>query len=232
MCWADILKPMGMPPVSVRTSSARARKSPAVTRSGNRDGLIAGVPGSRSRTWAILPVTLVPGRCPPRARLRPLSPLEVEGLREARLLHRPPEPGGRQLVEVARVALLFLGQHAAFARADAGAGHLGPPGERELGLLAQGAEAHVAHEDGDFEEERPLRPGTDDQLRAHGVVVREGTGGELARENLDVRPAREFGERHPHRRDHPVVADLLQTVPREFLDVVVVGLLGGPCKSA
>ena len=197
-----------------------------MTRSGNLDGLIADVPGLEAAHLGDFADHLAAGKVSAGAGLGALSSLEVKGLRPARLVHGPPEPGRRQLVEIARVVLLFLRQHAALARADAGPRHLGSLGQRHLGLFAEGSKAHVAHEEGDVQAERPLRLRADDELRAHGVVVGQRTGGELGGEDLEVGPAGEIGERHAHRRNHPVVADLLQAVPGELLDVAVVGLLG------
>ena len=65
MCCAESLNPMGIPPVTSRTSAATPRKSSVVTRSGKVGGLIAACPGSSPRTSAILPTTFPPGRCPP-----------------------------------------------------------------------------------------------------------------------------------------------------------------------
>ena len=56
------------------------------------------------------------------------------------------EFGRGQLVKVPAIGFLLIGQHAALARADAGTRHFRATGQRALGLLRQGAEAHVANE--------------------------------------------------------------------------------------
>ena len=96
---------------------------------------------------------------PAGAGLRPLPELEVEGGDVGHLVERPAESSRSQLVEVARVLGLLLGQHAALTGADAGSGPLGTPGQRHLGLLRQRPEAHVGHEDRHRQFERPLGAG-------------------------------------------------------------------------
>ena len=76
MCCAESLKPIGMPPDSSRTVSAKRRKSSTESQSGKRGGEIAAVPSGRPRTSAILPTTLSPGRWPPVPVLAPCPPLK------------------------------------------------------------------------------------------------------------------------------------------------------------
>jgi len=110
---------------------------------------------------------------PARAGLGALPALEVEGLHLLDQLHAEAEARRRQLVEVAGVLGLLVGQHAALARADAGAGPLGAAGQRHLGLLGERAEAHVRHEERRLEPQRLLRVGPDHELRPHLLVVEQ-----------------------------------------------------------
>ena len=64
-CWAESLKPIGMPPLRSRTLSANARKSSTDRRSSKAAGETASWPGSIPRTSAMRSVTLRPGRWPP-----------------------------------------------------------------------------------------------------------------------------------------------------------------------
>ena len=59
-----------------------------------------------------------------------------------------------------RVAPL-VGHHAALAGAGGGAGHGGAAGQRHLGLVGEGAEAHAGDVDGDVQHQRPLGAGAD-----------------------------------------------------------------------
>ncbi len=96
------------------------------------------------------------------AGLGTLAAFEMKRLRALDLVPGESEPGGCQLVEIPGIGRLLLGQHAALAGADARAGQLGAPGQGDLGLLGQGAEAHVRDENGDVQPQRFLRPGSDD----------------------------------------------------------------------
>ena len=129
MCWADSLKPIGMPPDALAHARRRsARTSSTRVQSGKRGGEIAGVPSGRPRTSAIRPTTLSPGRWPPVPVLAPWPPLKWNACTFVEHVDVPAEPGRRQLVEVAAVLGLLLGQHAALAGADAGARELGAAG--------------------------------------------------------------------------------------------------------
>src|SRR4051812_18696967 len=99
------------------------------------------------------------------SRLRALTELEVERLNLSQRVPRPPEPRGRELVEVPRVLGLLFGKHAAFSRADAGACELRTPCERGLRLLRQRAERHVRDEERDVEEEWLTRVRSDADFR-------------------------------------------------------------------
>jgi hypothetical protein len=59
------LKPIGIPPVISLTLSANALKSSGVCKSSKVGGETAGVPSFKFLTFAILPITLFPERCPP-----------------------------------------------------------------------------------------------------------------------------------------------------------------------
>ena len=82
---------MGMPPVRLRTSSAKSRTWRQSDQSGKRGGETAGVPSGRPRTWAILPVTLWPGRCPPVPVLAPCPPLKWKACTSSSLSQEKPK---------------------------------------------------------------------------------------------------------------------------------------------
>ena len=88
-CWAESLKPIGMPPVAARTSSANgARSRPTSSESGKRAGRTAGVPGLQSAHLGDLGRDLAARKVAAGAGLGALPPLEVE-----RLAARAPCPG-------------------------------------------------------------------------------------------------------------------------------------------
>ena len=89
---------------------------------------------------------LVARQVPAGARLRSLPSLEVERLTERYLVEVPPEPPRRKFIKTARAPDLLFRQHPTLAGADPRAGELGTNGKGCLGLKAQRAEAHVAHE--------------------------------------------------------------------------------------
>ena len=189
MCWAESLTPMGMPPVASRTSSAKRRKSSSHSKSENVAGEIASWPGSRSRTSAMRSVTLRPGEVTAGSGLGPLAELEVEGLGEGHLVHREPEATRRQLVEVATVRGLLLGEHPTLAGADPGAGRVGtrspgppspPPTERRSSCRRRRS-ASTGHQGA-------VGVGPDDGIGAHGHVVEQGPASELGGDELDVVP--------------------------------------------
>ena len=66
-----LMRLVQLSPVASLTRSAAPAKSAGVARAGNRDGLIAGWPSSMPLTSAIRPVTLWPGRWPPRCTTPP-----------------------------------------------------------------------------------------------------------------------------------------------------------------
>lgn len=80
------------------------------------------------------------------AGLGALATLEVKRLHFLEQFFLVTELGAGQLVEVSGIFLLLLRQHAALARADAGARKLGATSESNLGLLRQCPEAHVGNE--------------------------------------------------------------------------------------
>ena len=231
MCWAESLKPMGMPSEPSRTWSANRLKSSIESQSGKRGGETAGVPSGRPRTSAMRPTTLWPGRWPPVPGLGPLPALEVERLHLLEVVERPAEASRRQLVEVAAVVGLLLGQHAALARADARAGQLGALRQRRLGLLGQRAEAHVGHEDRDVEPQRLVGVGPDAHLGADRLVVEQREGGELPGDELQVVPRRQPDARHAHGRHRAVMAGLGQTVLGQLVDVRRRTAPRGPCAD-
>jgi hypothetical protein len=136
-----------------------------------------------------------------------------------------PEPSRGQLVQVARVLGLLLGEHATLTRGDAGAGQLGAARERDLRLLRQGAEAHVGYEERDVEPQRLLRPRSDRDVASHLHLIELGRRGELRGHKLDRVPAWQLGAGDPHRRHRTVRA--LQPLCCERLDRLGVRLLGG-----
>ena len=169
---------------------------------------------------------LVPRQMPPGAGLGALAALEVEGLHGLQLVPGEAETARGILVEVAAAGLLLLRQHAALAGADAGAGKLGAPRERDLGGLRERAEAHVRDDERNVERERLLRIGPDHHLGADRLVVQMRHAMELRGDELDVVPARQVLARHAHGHDDAVVAGLAEAVPRIALDEPNVRLLG------
>ncbi len=99
-------------------------------------------PSHRGDLWR----NFVAREMPARAGLGALSSFEVKRLALLHLFDAPAEAPRRELVEVAGVVRLLLGQHAALARADPGARHLRALRQRDLGLSAQRSKAHVADE--------------------------------------------------------------------------------------
>jgi hypothetical protein len=171
-----------------------------------------------------LALHLLTRQVPARPRLGGLPALEVHGLHLLELVHREPEPGRGQLVQVARVLGLLFGEHPPLARGDTGTGQLGAARERDLGLLRQRAEAHVGDEQRDVEPQRSLRPRADREVASHLHVVELRRRGELRRHELDAVPAWQLGAGHPHRRHRTVRA--LQPLCGEPLDRLGVRLLG------
>ena len=110
-----------------------------------------------------------------------------------------------ELIEIAACGLLLLGKHPAFTRADTRPRHLRTRRERDFGFLAQSAEAHVAHEERDVQDEGLLGARTDDELGADGSVVEKRQACELRRQDLDVVPARERVEANAHGGDRSVM---------------------------
>jgi hypothetical protein len=161
------------------------------------------------------------------ARLGALATLEVKGLRRAHLVPAEAKARRGQLVEVARVGLLFLGQHTAFARADAGARDLGALRQRHLGRRRQRTEAHVGNEQGNRQPQGFLRLGPDQHMGAHRVLVQQWRAMQLRGQDLDVVPGRQLVARHAHRLHRAVVAGLGKAVACITLDQRVVRLLGG-----
>ena len=81
MCWAESLKPIGMPPVARAPRRRSRRKSSSVSQSGKRGGEIAGCALGRGRApRRSCPSTLSPGQVAAGAGLGALAALEVEGL--------------------------------------------------------------------------------------------------------------------------------------------------------
>ena len=154
-----------------------------------------------------------------------MTSFEVEGLALRDLVETPSEPGRREFVEVPAVRFLLFGEHASFAGADAGAGQLGARGERDLGLLRERAEAHVAYEEGDVQTKGLGGSGPDDELRLDRIVVHERACGQLGGQKLDILPAGQIGEGDPHGRHSPMVSNTGEPITSQRLDVPVVRLL-------
>ena len=148
----------------------------------------------------------------------------MEGLRGAHLLPAEAEARRSQLVEIARIGLLLLGQHAAFARADAGADEFGAAGQRHLGRCRERTEAHVRDDQRYRQPQRPLRVRPDDDIGADGVIVEQRRAVQLGGKDLDVVPARQLVARHAHRVHHAMVAGLGKAVARIALNQRVVRL--------
>ena len=110
-----------------------------------------------------------------------LAAFEMERLHPHHLVPGEAEAGGGVFVEVAAVRGLLLGQHAAFAGGDAGAGKLGAARERDLGRLRQRAEAHVGDDQRDFQRQRLLRIRADHDLGADRLVVEPRRRSQAAR---------------------------------------------------
>ena len=92
MCWADSLKPIGMPPERSRTSSAKRRKSSSECQSGkrrrrHRRGALGQAPhlGDAARP------PCRPGRWPPVPVLAPWPPLKWKACTLARTSHDQPK---------------------------------------------------------------------------------------------------------------------------------------------
>ena len=167
-----------MPPVRWRTSSAKSRICRGSVQSGKRAGEIAACAHLQAaHRGDLAALTLRPRQVAAGAGLGALAALEVKGLRRLDLVPAEAEARRGQLVEVARVGLLLLGQHAAFARADAGAGQLGAARQRHLGRGRQRAEAHVRHQQRNAQRQRLLRVRADDDLGADRVRRRAAAPG-------------------------------------------------------
>jgi len=147
-----------------------------------------------------------------------LSALEMKRLHPRQQGVVISEVGGRVLVEISTVGLLFLGQHAAFAGADTGAGQLGAGGQRNLRLFGQRPETHVTDQQWDFEPQRLacLRP--DHQVGANGHVLEQRLAGQLGGHELDVIPVGKLAARHPHRRHLAIGPQHAQPLPSEAVD--------------
>ena len=131
MCWAESLKPIGMPPESSRTSSAKVAESASVVQSGNATGRSRRDPPAGRADRGDLADDLVARQVTAGAGLGALAALEVKRLDRAacpRKSRSAPRPARRS----SGVRGLLLGQHAALARADAGAGQLGAAGQRRF----------------------------------------------------------------------------------------------------
>ena len=163
-----------------------------------------------------------------RAGFGALPALEMKRLALLHLVHAPAETCGSELVEVAGVARLLIGQHAAFSGADSSASHLGTLGKRDLGLAAQGSKAHVTDEERYIEMQWPFCVRADDDVGPDRHIAEQWLPGELSGQEQYVVPKRKLLPRHPHGREGTVVAHLLQTVASKLLDVPVERLLGGP----
>ena len=226
MRWADSFAPIGMPPA---VAADLGRDRPVVgggAQIGERRRRHGGRALGQPPDLGDATDDLGAGQMATGAGLGTLAELEVERLHVADLLERPSEAGRRELVEVAAVLGVLLGEHPALARADAGAGTLGAPGERHLRLERQGTEAHVRHEQRDVEAQRPVGAGPDRDVGAHRFVVEQRSGRELGRDDLDRVPAREPVAWHPHRGHRPVMAELRQPVGRQLADLADERLLG------
>ena len=116
------------------------------------------------------------------ARLGPLPTLEVERLHPGKLVPAKPKPPRGQFVEIPRVGRLLFGQHAALARANAGAGKFGPLSQRHLCRGRQCTETHIGHQqrDGQMQWLGRIRP--DDNIGADRIVVEQGRAEQLRRQ--------------------------------------------------
>jgi len=166
------------------------------------------------------------GKMPARTGLGSLAELEVEGLDVVDPVERPTESSRCELVHVPAVLLTLLRQHPALAGTDGGAGTVGSSCQGDLGLLGDGAEAHVGHEQRDLESKWSLCSGPDDDLGLHLVAVEQRPAGELCRDDLDRVPRWQLALRDSHRHDTSVVADVREAVARQLPDLRHVGLIG------
>ena len=164
------------------------------------------------------------------AGLGALPELEVEGLDVPDLVDRPAEPTGRQFVEVPRVLLLLLGQHAALTGTDPRAGPLSAERESCLRLLRESAEAHVGHEQRNVESERSVGGLPDRDIGADLCVVEQRAPCELGRDDLDRIPTRQAVAWHPHRCHRAVVPDLRQPIGGQLADIGDVRLVGSAVR--
>ena len=227
MCWAESFAPTG----SRRERSLdQATKSAISATSANRGtvaGDTAGVPSGRPAHLGDPAAHLGAGQVSAGAGLGALTELEVEGLHLVEQRLAPAEPRRRQLVEVARVLGLLLGQHAALARADAGAGLLGAPGQRGLGLLRQRAEAHVADEDRDVEHAAAGRRSARSRRPCRPARRRAAGGGPAGRwrSSSGSHDGNELAL-DAHRRDRTVVTDPVEPVQGQLVDVGDERLVG------
>ena len=173
-----------------------------------------------------LALHLVARQMPAGAGLGALPALEVECLHMLELVPGKAEAARGELVKVAAAGLLLLRQHAALARADAGAGELGPARQRDLGGLGERAEAHVGDQERNIEGEPLLRARPDHHLGADGCVVEMRHAVELCGDELNVVPARQVLARHAHGDDDAVMAGLGKAVPGIALNEADMRFLG------
>ncbi len=160
-----------------------------------------------------------------RARLGALPALEMKGLHPGQQFLAIAELRAGQLVAIARILRLLLGQHAALPRTDAGARPLRAPGQGDLRLLGQGTEAHVRDQQRHPEHQRLLRLRPHHQLGGDRHVLHQGPGRQLRHHELQLVPMGQFTARHAHGHHGPVMAELRQALSGQLVDELEGGLL-------
>ena len=93
-----------------------------------------------------------------------------------------------------------------------------PARQSGLGLLGEGTEAHVRHEDRDVEPQRLVGVRADAHRGVDLDLVEQRETGQLGGDELDPVPRRKLFAGHAHGRHRPVRARLGQAVGRELVD--------------
>jgi hypothetical protein len=179
---------MGMPPVRSRTSSAKSLicEGWSIRETRRRDGVLA---FSSPRTSAILPVHLVPGRWPPVPVLAPCPPLKWKAWTLVQLVPGKAEARRGQLVEVARIGLLLLGQHAALAGANARAGQFRAAWRGRFSPLRTARRSSCRRRRAGCRAQRLLRIRADHHIRCRPDRRRAAAAVQLGGQDLEIVPA-------------------------------------------
>ena len=194
-----------------------------------------GEPGGRDRSRALrkaphlgdLAGHLGSGQMAAGAGFGALSALEVKCLHLLKMLEIPPETGGGKFIEVSLVVLLLFGKHAAFAGTDSGAGQLRARGQSDLGLLRERSKAHITDEQRDIQYQWLFGRRPDHCRGIDRLVLQQRQSRQLPGHQLDRLPLRQLIPGHAHGRHRSVVADVVQAVCREFVDVCDERFVGG-----